>query len=247
MAFLYYDPRQMVVERKKRYAIYCDGVSGTATAWPNPISMDLYSEWSWEALVVIEPQLIPANYTWNYGYADYVSGGNHWSTYLGCVYYGTAGSYSTSVRILSYIRNHPVASAYITFLEPLHLVASFKIMDTKYYELAHYVNGDRVYYNSNVYASSADDLTRTTIAYTSISRGNAWRGIRFKGRILYIRGYSTFLSQSEVRHNKNSPFSPIRDGLEVWYMFEEYGQPTAYDLSNNGRHVDVSSLGWVKL
>jgi len=244
VALLYYDPRLVGTKRRKRYAIYCDGSSYAETGWSVVISMGVGSEWSWEAMVVVEPNYIPATYTWGYMFSDIVCSYSHWTVFLGVSYSGDAGSFASSATLLSYIENYPVTYGGVPLNAPAHLVATWRILDVRKFELQHFVNGSRVYYNPRITATYdlAFALDRTTI-----SSGRAWRGGRFKGRILWIRGYTKALTPSEVAHNMQNPFNPVRDRLAVWYMFEEYGRGTAYDISGNGRHLNVSSLRWVTL
>lgn len=80
-----------------------------------------------------------------------------------------------------------------------------------------FLNGSKVY--SNDFGTGQD--LNTDSSY-DLYIGKRYNGFdRFKGKLDEIKIYNRRLTETEIEHNFNFPYSPVQDGLVLWYKFGE--------------------------
>ena len=75
-----------------------------------------------------------------------------------------------------------------------------------------FLNGSKVY--SNDFGTGQDLNTGSSY---DLYIGKRYNGSdRFKGKLDEIKIYNRRLTDSEIEHNFNFPYSPVQDGLVLW-------------------------------
>jgi len=238
MSWVYYDPRRMVVRRKKKYALKFNGrnVRISGSFYLKQYARDLDSS-TW----IIGFRWFDMNdFKWSYGYHTMkVAGIDH---------------HDMSIFVGSDILNYQVG-----FRFQYNQYFRFKSLNNGEYILfgfsARYLNETSIEYvavvNDNVYSGTHTSgyLNQNRIYRTyHVGYPNIWRGHWFNGYVYFFIVYNRFMNANEIKRVLKNPLNPIRDGLVLWLVFEEGKGDKVYDLSGNGYHGTIyGDYEWVRL
>lgn len=233
MSWVYYDPRRMVVKRKKRYYVKFN----YKLTWNNRPYDTGYMEGPWYIQGIVKKFTIEVVWRHKIRHADACAVWNIMDLYtgfhIGCAHgHGIRFEGKAEPGTIFILHIYPPENTIWHCFGRYDFDKGF----VEIWELNHDLRATR--------EPNPDYPARIDF--------NKWTARRFVGSpidVFLIRVYiGKCLTDSEVLHNYNNIFNPIKENLVQWLMFEEGKGNKVYDLSGYGHHAELSgNYEWVRL